>query len=197
MRTTRGQTGGMSAVIGLLLAAGSGERFGGPKALAETDGVAWVVSSVRVLREGGCEPVVVVVGSSAAEVAGLLDPQVVVVEAADWATGMGASLRAGLAAVAELDADAVLVHLVDLPDVGAAVVRRVTSAASPSVLARADYGGEPGHPVLIGRDHWDGVAASAGADRGARAYLAQHEVTLVACSDLADGQDVDLPPTYA
>jgi len=183
----------MPAPVGLLLAAGSGERYGGPKALAATDGVPWVVSSVRVLRDGGCDPVVVVVGAAADDVSDVLDADVTVVEATDWATGMGASLRAGLGAVEGLDADAVLVHLVDLPDVGSAVVRRVAATASPSALARADYGGEPGHPVLIGRDHWRGVAAAAHADRGARDYLARHEVTRIACADLADGTDVDEP----
>jgi len=183
----------MSAVVGLLLAAGSGDRFGGPKALAETDGVPWAVSAVRVLRDGGCDPVVVVVGAAAGEVIAMLDADVVVVEADDWSTGMGASLRAGLKAVGELDAEAALVHLVDLPDVGPAVVARVSEAASPSVLARADYGGEPGHPVLIGRDHWVGVSESSAGDQGARGYLAVREVTRIACDDLANGIDVDVP----
>ena len=76
--------------------------------------------------------------------------------AADWAEGMGASLRAGLAAL-DGGADAVVVTLVDLPDLTAEVVRRVVAAATgPGDLARATYAGTPGHPVLIGRDHWDG-----------------------------------------
>ena len=56
---------------------------------------------------------------------------------------------------------------------------------------RAAYDGVPGHPVLIGRDHWDGVVASAVGDRGARDYLAAHGVALVECGDLATGVDVD------
>ncbi|MCL3817722.1 nucleotidyltransferase family protein [Aeromicrobium wangtongii] len=184
----------MPRVVGLLLAAGAGERFGGPKALAQTDGEAWVIRSARVLRDGGCDPVVVVVGAARDDVAALLDDTVTVVDAPDWAAGMGASLRAGVAAVVALDADAVLVHLVDLPDVGADVVGRLVAHAAPDVLARADYGNGPGHPVLIGRDHWVGVADAATGDRGARDYLARHAVTRVDCSDLADGTDVDAPP---
>lgn len=184
----------MPGVVGLLLAAGSGERFGGPKALAETDGEAWVVRSVRVLREGGCDPVVVVVGAARDAVVELLDDRAVVVEAVAWASGMGASLGAGLTAVADLDVDAAMVHLVDLPDVGPDVVRRLVRVAAPASLARADYGNGPGHPVLIGRAHWAGAAAAATADRGARDYLVRHEVTLVGCSDLAAGRDVDDRP---
>lgn len=184
----------MPSVVGVLLAAGGGSRYGGPKALARTNDVPWVVSSVQALRDGGCDPVAVVVGAAAEQVVGLLDPDVVVVVADDWSTGMGASLRAGLAAIAGLDADAAMLHLVDLPDVGAAVIERVAMSAAPSVLARADYGGEPGHPVLIGREHWAGVAAAATADRGARDYLSLQEVTHIACADLAIGSDVDEPP---
>ena len=116
-----------------------------------------------------------------------------VVVASDWAEGMGASLRAGLAAT-DTRADAVLVTLVDLPDVTAEVVRRVVAAATgPGDLARATYGGTPGHPVLIGRDHWDGVRATASGDKGARDYLAAHDVIAVECGDLATGRDVDTP----
>jgi nicotine blue oxidoreductase len=65
------------------------------------------------------------------------------------------------------------------------------AATGPGVLARAAYDGEPGHPVLLGRDHWPGVVASAAGDRGARDYLAAREVTLVECGDLATGHDRD------
>jgi CTP:molybdopterin cytidylyltransferase MocA len=184
----------MPHVVGLLLAAGGGVRFGGPKALAGPDHQPWVVRAVDALRDGGCEQVVVVVGASADEVVARLDSSVVVVEAPDWTTGMGGSLVVGLEVAAGLDAEAVMVHLVDLPDVGADVVRRVGAVSSPSVLARADYGGQPGHPVLIGRAHWRGVAAVATADRGARDYLAVHNVVRVDCADLASGVDVDAPP---
>ena len=61
------------------------------------------------------------------------------------------------------------------------------------MLARAAYAGEPGHPVLLGRDHWAEVAAHRHGDRGARDYLGAHDVTLVECGDLATGADQDDP----
>ncbi|MFA6577376.1 MAG: NTP transferase domain-containing protein, partial [Nocardioides sp.] len=86
--------------------------------------------------------------------------------------------------------------LVDLPDVTAEVVRRVVAAgAGPDVLARATFEGRPGHPVLLGRDHWAGVTATAAGDRGARDYLAGTDVRLVECGDLATGEDVDVIPS--
>jgi CTP:molybdopterin cytidylyltransferase MocA len=49
----------------------------------------------------------------------------------------------------------------------------------------------PGHPTLLGRDHWTGVVDTARGDRGARDYLAEHPPVLVECGDLATGRDVD------
>ncbi len=171
--------------------------MGRPKALVDD----WLVRSLRVLADGGCSGLTVVLGASADEARTLLAeaatgaglPPYDVVVAPDWAEGMGASLRAGLTAL-PADVDAVLVHLVDLPDVGPEVVRRVVAAATgPAVLARASYDDGPGHPVLIGADHVAGVVAAATGDRGARTYLAGHAVALVPCGDLADGRDVDVP----
>jgi CTP:molybdopterin cytidylyltransferase MocA len=180
-------------VHGLLLAAGAGRRMGTPKALLrDPDGTAWSARSVAALLDGGCDAVTVVLGAAADEAVRLVPPgPVAVVVAHDWAEGMGASLRAGLAALPAGPVAAV-VSLVDLPDVDAAVVRRVLAAgAGAGTLARATYDGVPGHPVLLGRDHWAGVAATASGDRGARDYLGSQDVTVVECGDLATGRDVD------
>jgi CTP:molybdopterin cytidylyltransferase MocA len=175
-------------VAGLLLAAGAGTRMGMPKALMrDADGTSWLRRAVAALVDAGLEPVTVVLGAGAAEARPLVPDGVAVVVAEDWAEGMSASLRSGLAALGR--ADAVVVGLVDLPDVTAAVVRRVAADADRGTLRRAAYDGRPGHPVVIGREHWAGVAAAATGDRGARPYLAAREVGLVECGDLASGHD--------
>jgi CTP:molybdopterin cytidylyltransferase MocA len=193
--------------VGLLLAAGAGRRMGGPKALLrDAHGVPFLDRALGVLLEGGCDRVTVVLGASADEVQGVLDeagwsedPAVDVVVAEDWDEGMGASLRAGLRSLADCGpgVDAVLVSLVDLPDIDVAVLRRVVAAGSATsgghVLVRATYDGRPGHPVLIGREHWAGVAATARGDHGARDYLAAHDHVSCECGDLATGRDVDRP----
>jgi CTP:molybdopterin cytidylyltransferase MocA len=78
--------------------------MGGPKALLQLDGRTLVERGVELLREGGCDPVVVVVGAAADAVTPLVTTEVVL--AADWQQGVGASLRAGLAALADRPAQA-------------------------------------------------------------------------------------------
>lgn len=185
-------------VAGLLLAAGGGRRLGGrPKALLPYRGRPLAEHAVRTLRDGGCGPVHVVLGAAAARVRQEAElPGCVVTENPDWASGMGSSLRSGLASLAGSGADAVVVLLVDQPGIGAAAVARVAAAhRSRSSLAAAAYGGRRGHPVLLGADRWAGVSASASGDRGARAYLREHEqeITLVECGDVAEAYDIDTP----
>lgn len=200
--------------IGLLLAAGAGRRMGRPKALVhDQDGRSWLNRAVRALLDGGCASVVVVLGAEAAQARRLLEDAppvtmgqslvvpVVPVVAEEWQEGMSASLRAGLRAAASIAANdgsparTLCLTLVDLPDVGARVVRRVLEVAGedPWVLARAAYDGAPGHPVVLGRDHWAPLGDQVTGDRGARDYLATRPVTLVECGDLAAGHDVDSP----
>jgi CTP:molybdopterin cytidylyltransferase MocA len=178
---------GPMTTTGLLLAAGAGRRMGRPKALVE----GWLPAAVDSLDD--CDSVVVVLGASADEARPLLDAyDVTIVVAPDSEEGMGASLRTGLAHLQHGEATRALVTLVDLPDVAAPVVRRLLDLRdAEDVLARATYEGRPGHPVLLGRAHWAGVIESAVGDRGARDYLATHDVEPVECGDLATGLDVD------
>jgi CTP:molybdopterin cytidylyltransferase MocA len=181
---------------GLLLAAGAGRRMGGPKALkTDADGTSWLTRSVRALLDGGCAQVTVVLGAAADEATTLLrDLDVATILAEDWAEGMGASLRTGLSALGASSASVAVVSLVDLPDVGPEVVRRLLEVGDDAgVLARAAYAGRPGHPVLLGREHWSAIAEQASGDSGARDYLGEHQVALVECGDLATGRDQDRP----
>jgi CTP:molybdopterin cytidylyltransferase MocA len=190
----------MGTVAGLLLAAGAGRRYGMPKALVAYDGGLLVDHGVRTLRDGGCIPIAVVLGAQSADVrarADLGDATAVVNE--DWDTGMGSSLRAGLIALGSTTAEAAAVLLVDTPGITAAAVARILPYGRPEALAAATYGGEMGHPVLLGRDHWPGAIEAATGDRGARPYLRQRrdDLVLVACDDISDGTDIDTPPPTA
>ena len=179
-------------VAGLVLAAGAGRRFGGPKALVELDGERLVDRAVRVLGEGGVTSRYVVQG--AADLTGLTGAEVV--DNPDWAEGMGSSLRVGLAAMPAAVA-AVLVVPVDQPGLTAVALARVLAAAEgdpQEALVVATYAGRRGHPVLLGRRHWPGVATTAVGDSGARAFLrTRTDVAEVECADVASGLDIDEP----
>ena len=186
----------MSTVAGLVLAAGGGRRYGMPKALVEYEGRLRVERAVRTAR-AVCDPVLVVLGARAVDVWRTADLDGATVLAnRDWATGMASSLRTGLDGVRGWPGriDAVLVTLVDMPGMTPDALRAVAAHAAPDALAVAAYDGVRGHPVMLGRAHWAGVAATATGDEGARRYLAGREVTEVDCTGLADPTDLDVPP---
>jgi nicotine blue oxidoreductase len=176
-------TDGRSPAAGLVLAAGEGRRFGGPKQLAEVDGRPLVEHALAALA--GLDRVAVVLGAHADDVrAGADLGAAELVFCPDWAEGIGASLRAGLAA---LDgAGEVVILLADQPGVSAAAVARVRS--TPGAAARAVYGGEPGHPVVVRRPLLERAGELRG-DAGFRALL--EGAAEVECSDLGDGRDID------
>ena len=188
-------------VAGLVLAAGGGSRYGSPKALVRLRGRLLVERAAELLAAGGCDPVVVVLGAAADQVlaaARLPRTGVRTVVNPDWPTGMGSSLRVGLAAV-PAEAEAVVVTLVDTPGLGPESVRRLVTAGGPDGAAQATYGGRRGHPVLLGRTVITEVAAAATGDRGAGPWLAAHpeRVRLVPCDGTGDPRDVDVPDDLA
>ncbi|MFI5781665.1 NTP transferase domain-containing protein [Nocardia sp. NPDC051570] len=195
---------------GVLLAAGAGTRYGRPKVLAQ-DG-AWLRTAVAALRAGGCDPLYVVLGATGparrgpdgqwlvSEAPAIAIPDGVrPVWAADWAVGLAASLRTGLAAVEETVNYAAIMP-VDTPDVGADVVARVLAAAraAASGLARAVFHDRPGHPVVLAHRHWAAVINSAQGNSGARTFLdGRTDIVAVTCDDLATGRDHDYPSGLA
>jgi nicotine blue oxidoreductase len=186
----------MTKVAGVVLAAGEGSRFGRPKALIEFCGRPLVEHAVSILAEGGCEPVVVVLGAAADEVprSNLVDVVVCVNER--WEEGMGGSLRIGLAEVERRGASAALVLLGDQPVVTPALVARLIEvSAKGAPAAVAAFGGVGRTPVLLDRSLWARVSESAVGEVGARRFLRSHPemVELVDCDDVGEASDVDTP----
>jgi CTP:molybdopterin cytidylyltransferase MocA len=172
-----------AAVAGILLAAGEGRRLGRPKALVEIGGEPLARRGVALLRDGGAAPIVVVTGAVAVDLPGVLT-----VHNPAWRSGMGSSLAAGLAAVPD-GAAAAVIALVDQPLIGSEAVRRLIAAG----VAVAAYQGAPRNPVLLAREHWPAVIALAVGDAGARPFLRAHPdlVTLVECGDTGRPDDLD------
>jgi CTP:molybdopterin cytidylyltransferase MocA len=178
-------------VAGVLLAAGEGSRFGRPKALVELDGQTLAERGVATLSAGGADPIYIITGAAPLD----LGSKVHTVYNPEWATGMGSSLRAALRALPP-DVDAVVVALADQPLVGAEAVARLIAAYQSGVtVAVAAYGGQPRNPVLLAREHWPEVIATATGDQGARAFLRSRPdlVTLIECGDTGRPDDIDTP----
>lgn len=159
-------------IAAVVLAAGAGTRFGGPKQRLLLPHV------LAGLEDAPVDEVVVVTGAHPLEVAGAR-----VVHAPEWALGRGASLRSGLRALTA-DTEAAVVCLADGPNVAAETVARVIRAwrAGGGNVVAASYGGRRGHPVLLARAAWARVP-----DEGARSLPA----ALVPCDDLGTPGDVD------
>ena len=155
----------------MVLAAGAATRFGSPKQRLLLPRV------LDRVRASAVDDVVVVLGAHDVQT----DARTV--RAHDWEDGPGASLRAGLNALAP-ETQAAVIVLADGPNLAAAAIDRVVEAwrADGSPVLAASYGGVRGHPVLLARAVWPSVP-----DEGARAL----EPRLVPCDDLGAPGDVD------
>ncbi len=174
----------------IVLAAGAGRRFGGPKQLAQVRGRPLIEHALALVA--AWDPIVVLGARADAIRAGADLGGAEIVVAADWAEGQAASLRRGVAAAG--DVDGVLVCLADQPGLTAAVLDGTVARFDPAACdaVRPRFAGIPGHPVLLGRAVLAGVPGLQG-DAGARGLLAGARVCLWDADGLADPADVDTP----
>jgi molybdenum cofactor cytidylyltransferase len=177
----------------LVLAAGAGRRFGGRKLLAQWRGRPLIAWSVDAALASGVEAVTVVLGADADEIAACLPAAVGRVVCDDWAEGMAASLRCGIAALPPATS-AVAIFLGDMPDVSPALARLLLDAVKAGAPAAvATFDGTPAHPVAIGSAAFAMVRSLSG-DRGARSELLSLPGTKMIATDLAGSTfDIDLP----
>ena len=177
----------------IVLAAGGSARFGAPKQAAPVDGRPMLTGLLERLTGCAPQPRIVVLGAQA-ELLGDLVPRgewsVVINE--DWATGIGSSLQAGLAAAPI--AEQVLVVLGDLAWLQAEAIERVVQRAqvSNADVVRAFDGDLPGHPLLM-RGAALIAARSQSGGSGMRPLLSELSVDRVECDGLGVARDVDQP----
>jgi CTP:molybdopterin cytidylyltransferase MocA len=160
--------------------------MGAPKAELVVDGARLIDRAVRAAREARCDPVIAVVRPGA-EVAGAVR----VVVNADPDRGMRSSLALAVESVPDFDALAVL--LVDAPGVTAQAIRAVVAAWQPGRVAVASYPRGRGHPTVMALELWRAALELAGADEGARAFLAAHPGLVDEVAVPGDPGDLDTP----
>ena len=189
------------AVAGIVLAAGAGRRFGGPKALVRLGDRTLLERAVDALAAGGVRlPIYVVLGSQLDSALPTMADMRVSWNML-WQEGIGSSVRHGIEQLESGCAfTAAVISLVDQPGVEAAAVERLIKAhRAGAAIAVPTYGGRRGHPVLLGRASWPAVKELAIGDEGARAFMRAHPelVVEIACDDLRFPDDIDTPADLA
>lgn len=181
----------MADIVGVLLAAGRGMRFGGNKLLAALpDGTPIAVAAARHLRASLPNSLVVVREDD--------DPlrqhlsaeglRIVVNPYADG--GMSTSIACGVAAA---EADGWVVALADMPTIQPKTIQIVTDALTAgALLAAPAYRGQRGHPIGFARRFRTALTSLCG-DQGGRDILIQHtdELYLIEVDDPGVLHDID------
>ncbi len=132
------------SVAAVVLAAGGSTRLGEPKQLVRLGGENLLERAVRVAREAGCWPVVVVLGASAEVIrsqCSLGDARVLVNE--DWEEGMASSIRVGVGALSGVDGCVVMTC--DQPAVTAGHLSRLMG----DEVRASRYAGRDGIPAFF------------------------------------------------
>ena len=186
---------------GIILAAGSSQRFGDDKRKAVlANGEMVIVNTIR--KVASCLDSVIVVlrfgdKAFANDLEGIIDNhQVVYFLAPDSARGMAHSLANAIHRARDLDGAALF--LADMPFIDTATVQMLVNTFEAHhheqpIVAPA-INGTPGHPVIFHRAYFDEIEALEG-DRGARPVVDAHQDRLieVEVSDAGIIQDIDTP----
>ena len=135
---------------------------------------------------------IVVLGAYADQVRlELNDLAAVLVENPDWAEGMGASIRCGMAALQETGPEQVLLSVCDQPEISAELLRALIAAQTGDRLVAASrYNGVLGVPAVFSSSLFPQLSALSG-DRGARALIAEYADRVAWVDFPGGGFDVD------
>ena len=150
----------MSNIAGVVLAAGGSSRLGEPKQLLTFRGATLIQRAVRAAAEAGCDPVIVVAGDTAEAIRSELGEEngIVVVENAEWRSGIGTSIRRGLEQLTR-SVEAVVLLTCDQPFVDAAIVGKLMAERERTrkAIVASSYADTLGVPALFDRSCFDAL----------------------------------------
>jgi molybdenum cofactor cytidylyltransferase len=186
-------------IAAVVVAAGRSSRMGAHKLLLPLGDRPVIAQVVAAVLATSLRPVVVVVGHEAARVRAALPPgEFHVIENPTYADGLATSLRAGISALPQTVAGAVVV-LGDQPLITAAQLELLVNAARAAAagIVAASYASQRGNPVYFARRYFPELLAVTG-DEGGRAVITRHADALALCElgDASASLDIDLPADY-
>jgi molybdenum cofactor cytidylyltransferase len=185
-------------IAGIVLAAGQSTRYGEIKQLLDWHGVPFIRAVAQKALEAGLSPVVVVTGAYAEKIeSAVKDLNVNIVHNAEWKSGQGSSIRAGITAVNQRQVGGGIFLLADQPQITASVLRALVekhaealySIVAPMVIDQR------ANPVLFDRSTFPDLLSIEG-DSGGRAIFHKHRVEYMPWHDDRLLLDVDTPEMY-
>jgi molybdenum cofactor cytidylyltransferase len=189
-------------IAALILAAGASSRLGQPKQLLRTpDGETLLHRTVRRAQAAGCAPVLVVTGALDVELrAAVSDLAPLITHHAQWAAGMGSTIKHGLQYLLQLPEKptALVMLTTDQPDVSEELIRaliREYHVPKPAAVAAA-YAGTRGIPALFDQRVFPQIAQLA-EGQGAKPLLLALDAAVVEVPFPAAALDLDTPAQVA
>ncbi len=186
-------------IAAIILAAGGSTRLGQPKQLLDWDGQPLLAHVAQVVLASQARPVLAVLGCRAEEIGqALAHLPLQIVPNPDWAAGLSTSLRAGLSALPD-DAAGALLILADQPRLTPALLDELIARfrAGPAQVVAPFYRGRRGTPVLFSRALFPALRR-VGGDQGGRDLIARHADRLarVEVDDPSLFHDIDTHQDY-
>ncbi|MFZ0392229.1 MAG: nucleotidyltransferase family protein [Terracidiphilus sp.] len=182
----------------IILAAGASRRLGRPKQLLDLDGETLLARTIRVARESGADPVLVVLGADAHLISASVPMnEVITVLNPEWQEGMASSVRAGVRSLLSCvpDASGAILLVCDQPRLSAAHIRALIESfrqSSESAAVASTYSGTRGIPAIFPRLLFLRLLALTG-DKGARNILADPQCPIVEAPFAGGEIDIDSP----
>jgi molybdenum cofactor cytidylyltransferase len=189
-------------VPAIILAAGVSRRLGQPKQLVRIAGETLLARTIRVVRDSGAHPILIVLGAHRDAIQAAVDlSEARVVVNPTWEQGIATSIHVGIGAAQELvpDATAMLLLVCDQPKLTAEHLRALIAiherAAEPTIVASA-YAGIAGIPAIFPASQFSRLFSLQG-DAGARYLLRNPDCALIAVPFIGGEIDLDTPSDLA
>ena len=188
----------MPKIAGVILAAGGSSRLGQPKQLLAFRGATLIQRAVRAAAEAGCDPVIVVTGEIGDAIRSEIGERsgIVIVENAEWRSGIGTSIRCGLEQLPGSVEAVVLLTCVQ-PFVDGAVVRTLIAERQRTgkAIVASSYASTLGVPALFDRSCFDALLTLPVA-AGAKSLIETRRGDTASIAFEEGGVDIDTPEDF-